>query len=355
MRKKMGLHLLLPLFQIRLGLQMPQQHLIRSVVFVILLVFVAAADAKELLPNHAITMHNSVDEVVDKLADELVDRVLTAWPLHHADLNHATLAQTQLGARQVGLQHVPPSPSLCPRFPFHVPRSPFRSLPRSSQSKFVAGSRTQPISHAYSEQGTDFRGQLAVPKAGAVRIRMGEECRLQILFLPEFQYDAGMESGGIGKAMSVPTLTAPNRLALDLDPTTITIPPPPPPPGLSIATYPLRFSGTLNPDTGTVKLEFEAEYHVTGLSFLDKKLPVRATLTTQGKGQRLDDEGKAKLAGVATVPRTGDSLVDNLLLLPSEVNVVFEAQFEFFGKEQVLPALRAQNLDRNLNSAPSSR
>eukprot|EP00746_Dinoflagellata_sp_MGD_P127779 gnl/MRDRNA2_/MRDRNA2_62274_c0_seq1.p1 gnl/MRDRNA2_/MRDRNA2_62274_c0~~gnl/MRDRNA2_/MRDRNA2_62274_c0_seq1.p1 ORF type:complete len:328 (-),score=42.65 gnl/MRDRNA2_/MRDRNA2_62274_c0_seq1:102-1085(-) len=274
----------------------------------------------------------------DDLVDMMVDRTL-AQPRYSANLEDTTLAKTMTGrshgmasmnyasARHAGYA-VPLSKTSVPKSPALFHRGTFPA----GEPLRVPIIRHRSTSQAHANPGRDLQNELAIPKAGAVQIRMGQKCRLQISVLPEFQYDAGCGGGGRGTATPAPLPGMPNRLALDLDPSTITIPPPPPPPGVTITTRPSRFAGTLDADSGNIELRFEAKYYVEGPFGLQKTLQVEATLMTQGdKGRKLDAEGSASLAGVARVPETGDALVDKLLLLPSEIAVVFEAVFKFPG------------------------
>lgn len=61
------------------------------------------------------------------------------------------------------------------------------------------------------------------------------------------------------------------------------------------------------------------------------------TLTTEssegafrsGQGRRLDGDGRARLVGVARVPRTDDAFLNSFLMLPTDALAVLSAEIEF--------------------------
>lgn len=63
-----------------------------SVIWIILVACLAQAYADELTTNDASVEQDSMDKLVDKLVNDLVDRALQTWPLHHADLVTTTFA-----------------------------------------------------------------------------------------------------------------------------------------------------------------------------------------------------------------------------------------------------------------------
>ena len=48
-----------------------------------------------------------------------------------------------------------------------------------------------------------------------------------------------------------------------------------------------------------------------------------------GVGERLNAQGKAKLVGVARVPKTGDGFLDGFLMLPTDALAVLSAELKF--------------------------
>jgi hypothetical protein len=169
------------------------------------------------------------------------------------------------------------------------------------------------------------------------------DCRLAVSAYPEFAYNA---AGGGGAGTVTPR--ADGLLDLDFDAAALRIPAVqastarvlgvPIPPPLRIAIRPRSLRGTLDPATGVVRLDFDAEFEFTaGALYAAPPLQVSTTLTTErtagaqraGEGRRLGADGRATLVGVARVPRTGDGLIDGFLMLPADALAVLSAELHF--------------------------
>ena len=110
------------------------------------------------------------------------------------------------------------------------------------------------------------------------------------------------------------------------------------PPPLKIEIIPEKLSGTIDPETGEANLDFLAEFKFTaGPLYTAPPLVVSTKLTTgessgpirSGVGERLNAQGKAKLVGVARVPKTGDGFLDGFLMLPTDALAVLSAELKF--------------------------
>ena len=100
----------------------------------------------------------------------------------------------------------------------------------------------------------------------------------------------------------------------------------------------MQLDGTINPTTGQVDLTFDAQFQFTaGAIYRASPLHVATTLTTEdssgpirrGHGTRLNADGKARLVGVARVPKTGDGFLDGFLMLPTDALAVLSAELKF--------------------------
>jgi len=185
-------------------------------------------------------------------------------------------------------------------------------------------------------------------RAARCRIRTLPDCELAVSIFPSFAYNAG-GGGGAGTAAPLPGADA--AIAVQFDPTTLRIPdlnfgtasifglPIPPP--LNIAIQPKRLAGTVQPASGIVQLDFDAEFRFTaGPLYAAPPLLVRTTLTTESSsgeihaatGRRMaPGGGAARLVGVARVPRVegGDVLLNAFLQLPTDALAVLSCEFEF--------------------------
>ncbi|KAL4535709.1 hypothetical protein Ndes2437A_g06406 [Nannochloris sp. 'desiccata'] len=170
------------------------------------------------------------------------------------------------------------------------------------------------------------------------------DCKLAVSVYPTFGYNAG-GGGGAGTVTQDPST---GLLNVVFDPETLVIPPItsatstvlgiPIPPPLKIAIVPKKLEGTIDPETGEANLTFLAGFEFTaGPLYTAPPLVVSTTLTTEqssgpirsGTGNRLTADGKAKLVGVARVPKTGDGFLDGFLMLPTDALAVLSADLKF--------------------------
>jgi hypothetical protein len=178
---------------------------------------------------------------------------------------------------------------------------------------------------------------------GKVFLSTLSDCSLAVSIYPTFSYNAA-GGGGIGRIVGQDGDIA----TVEFDPKTLNIPPIdyrstkvigiPIPPPLQIRIIPKELKGTVNMKTGEANLDFDAAFQFdAGSIYHAAPLSVLTTLSTegssgdllQGTGNRMTADGKAKLAGVARVPKTGDAFLDSFLLLPSEALAVLSADIRF--------------------------
>nr|CAB3450678.1 unnamed protein product [Digitaria exilis] len=215
-------------------------------------------------------------------------------------------------------------PAALPRFQRRPPASVRRGAvvvvacaPGSEQRS------SSPVAAAEARPGT---GTLSV------EFRTREGCRLGIARYPDFAYDAqggrgvGAGSGEGGAA-----------LAVDFDVATLYIPPMsgattrflglPLPPFLKIDILPEALGGTIDRATGQVDLKFRSRFYFSvGSVYKAPPLFVDTTLTSEesrgairsGTGERMDDQGRCKLVGVAVVDPIDDLFMNTFLSLPTE-------------------------------------
>ena len=166
-------------------------------------------------------------------------------------------------------------------------------------------------------------------------------CRLRIGEYPHFDYDA---RGGGGEALENATSDM-NIIKLKFSSKTFSIPALtsnttkflkiPLPIGLEIKMLMEKLQGTLNKKTGEIILEFEAKFVFKVLSIVKfPALLVKTSLETgsvqtvlnQAKGLCLQKNGKARLVGIALIPKTGNKILDLFLGLPNEALAVLECE-----------------------------
>ena len=166
-------------------------------------------------------------------------------------------------------------------------------------------------------------------------------CRLAIGLYPYFHYDA---SGGGGKAEVSPTEKE-NIQYLKFSHKTFSIPPITRktttflnlrlPPGLKIEMCMDSLEGTVDHGSGNVSLDFESRFIFTiGSLFQFPDLFVKTCLKTskvkskyyEEEGLVLQEDGKAKLVGVAIIPVTGNNFLDRFLNLPNEALAVLKCE-----------------------------
>ena len=158
-------------------------------------------------------------------------------------------------------------------------------------------------------------------------------CRLTIGSYPPFTYNA---YGGGGKATLLPSKQN-NIFNISFSSKTFLIPPLtsrttkflslPLPPGLKIEMSMDQLAGTINQQSGEVLLRFESKFFFSiGSVIKFPELIVNTLLTTgkvksnshEGKGQSIQNNGKTKLVGISTIPKTGNKILDTFLGLPNE-------------------------------------
>ena len=166
-----------------------------------------------------------------------------------------------------------------------------------------------------------------------MQLRSLEGCRLKIGKFPTFSYNA---YGGGGKATLLPSQKN-NLLHISFSPKTFSIPPLtskttrflalPLPPGFKIEMSMDHLEGTINKNSGEVFLKFESKFLFSiGAMLRFPELIVKTLLKTgkvkgkihEGEGLVLQSNGTTKLVGIATIPKTGNQILDTFLSLPNE-------------------------------------
>jgi len=174
-----------------------------------------------------------------------------------------------------------------------------------------------------------------------MRLKTGSGCDLGVGIYPNFNYNA---TGGGGWA-SVQH-EGEGVLRIKFDPTTVVIPdlswrtatifsiPIPPP--LNIAIVPQLLEGTVDTNTGEVSLQFDALFNFTTGFYSARPLVVQTFLTTGPTQGRFRSgvgsvfvNNMGRLAGTATVEKTGDLFMDTFLSLPTDTLAVLNAELEF--------------------------
>ena len=99
------------------------------------------------------------------------------------------------------------------------------------------------------------------------------------------------------------------------------------PPGFEIKMTMVHLEGTINENSGEILLKFESKFIFSiGAKLKFPALIVNSLLKTgkvKGKlheeeGQVLQENGKTKLVGISTIPKTGNKILDTFLGLPNE-------------------------------------
>ncbi|KAF7819925.1 uncharacterized protein G2W53_025380 [Senna tora] len=228
-------------------------------------------------------------------------------------------------------------PILCK---FHTQKPELRTkpifhFPSSSSSSSSSFSEKQ----QKKTKSTTISTQVPITEASSYTISFKTErdCKLGISRYPDFEYNAeGGRGNGYGGTKTEDSLEN-NELFVSFDIGTLYIPPLtssttkflglPLPPFLKIDIIPMLFQGCINQESGKVDLEFKAKFLFSaGSVYKAPPLLVKTVLTSEeskgtmkrGRGQRLDDEGKCRLVGVATVDPIDDFLMNSFLGLPTE-------------------------------------
>lgn len=163
-------------------------------------------------------------------------------------------------------------------------------------------------------------------------------CKLGISVYPDFEYNAeGGRGIGVGTNSNIDTNESDGNIFVDFDLNTLHIPPLttattrflglPLPPFLSIDIAPEKLQGSINQETGKVELEFKASFWFSvGMLYKAPPLLVGTVLTSEesegamrsGRGERLNEEGRCRLVGVAIVQPIDDFFMNSFLGLPTE-------------------------------------
>ncbi|PKA47751.1 hypothetical protein AXF42_Ash014528 [Apostasia shenzhenica] len=209
-------------------------------------------------------------------------------------------------------------------------------------SRSICCAHPPKISHS-SSGGEETRGGAATPAPAPpsavfrVRFQTLEACKLGIGRYPDFDYDA---KGGCGTARGEAaegTSAGDRALMAAFDVDELYIPPLtgkttrflglPLPPLLKIDIAPEVLQGTICRDSGKVELQFRARFWFSiGTIYRAPPLLVETKLTTEesrgssrsGAGERMDENGRCRLVGVAAVDTIDDLLMNSFLGLPTE-------------------------------------
>ena len=177
-----------------------------------------------------------------------------------------------------------------------------------------------------------------------MQLKSLEGCRLKIGSYPPFTYNA---YGGGGKATLLPSQKK-NLLHIKFSSESFSIPPLtsrttkflsfPLPPGLKIEMFMNQLEGTIDKKSGEVFLKFESKF-LFSIGAIQKfpELIVNTFLKTgkvkgklhEGKGHVLQNNGDTKLVGIATIPRTGNIILDTFLGLPNEALAELKCQIKY--------------------------
>ncbi|XP_054817118.1 uncharacterized protein LOC129316761 [Prosopis cineraria] len=204
----------------------------------------------------------------------------------------------------------------------------------SSSSSFSFSDKLQRIRYSI----TDLEVPSTKANSYTVSFSTERDCRLGISRYPDFEYNAqGGRGTGSGDKVRNKDNVADSELFVSFDLETLYIPPLtssttkflglPLPPFLKIDIVPLVFQGIINKQSGKVDLEFKAKFLFSaGSVYKAPPLLVKTVLTSEeskgamksGRGKRLNEEGKCKLVGVATVDPIHDFFMNSFLGLPTE-------------------------------------
>jgi len=185
-------------------------------------------------------------------------------------------------------------------------------------------------------------GEMADGGLSKVMLSTLADCKLAVSVYPTFSYDASGGGGvatlrdlGDGKYFASWDANQLDIPPLDYRSTKVLGIPIPPP--LKIVIKPKSLEGVIDMETGKADLDFVASFEFEAGLYHAKPLSVATTLTTetssgdllQGAGEKIHAQGKARLVGVAQVPKTGDGFLDSFLMLPSEALAVLSADLQF--------------------------
>lgn len=184
--------------------------------------------------------------------------------------------------------------------------------------------------------------EIIPPPPGKASMRTLHDSELAVAVYPTFSYNA-VGGGGLAKAEQDGDV-----VHLTFDPATLVIPDVnyrnttfmgvPMAPPFSIAVKPRKLEGFVDRKTGRAELTFLADFLFTaGPLYKAPPLVVTTLLTTEsvqgdvqgGTGKRMDEQGFAKLVGIARLNPTKDVLLDRFLMLPNDCKAVMSCQFAF--------------------------
>lgn len=169
------------------------------------------------------------------------------------------------------------------------------------------------------------------------------DCQLAVSIYPKFSYNA-KGGGGLGKVTKEEgdlihvEWNSEDLLIPDINYSSSKVLGIPIPPPLNIKINPKVLKGTINRVTGEAALDFLAGFEFeAGPFYKAPPLVVETSLTTEnsrgpllkGTGSRMNGNGRAKLVGVARVPKTGDGFLDGFLMLPTDALAVLSADIDF--------------------------
>ncbi|KAL8497800.1 hypothetical protein ACS0TY_021219 [Phlomoides rotata] len=150
-----------------------------------------------------------------------------------------------------------------------------------------------------------------------VKLKTLGDCKLGVSIYPDFEYNA---DGGAGSGTA--TRDGSQLVFVNFDVEKLYIPP------LSTRCWvPDSLHGNIDQQSGKVDLKLRAKsWFSVGRLYKAPPLVVETVLTSEeskgkmrgGKGERLDEQGRCKLVGVATVEPVDDFFVDTFLGLPTE-------------------------------------
>ncbi|KAL8553623.1 hypothetical protein ACS0TY_002073 [Phlomoides rotata] len=165
-----------------------------------------------------------------------------------------------------------------------------------------------------------------------VKLKTLGDCKLGVSIYPDFEYNA---DGGAGSGTA--TRDGCKLVFVNFDVEKLYIPPLstlttkllglPLPPFLKIDIVPDSLHGNIDQQSGKVDLKLRAKFWFSvGRLYKAPPLEVETVLTSEeskgkmrgGKGERLDEQGRCRLVGVATVEPVDDFFMDAFLGLPTE-------------------------------------
>ncbi|CAK9160997.1 unnamed protein product [Ilex paraguariensis] len=217
-----------------------------------------------------------------------------------------------------------------------VPRKKPTVLFSSSSVQSKLRTQTLTLTSSYTDHNKQTPIHTPKTELYTVNFRTLGACKLGISSYPDFVYNA---EGGEGSGRGRKTLETgfSGVISVDFDVEKMYIPPLtaettkflafPLPPCMKIDIVPEKFRGTINQESGQVDLEFKAKFCFSVWNiYKAAPLLVETVLTSEesegtirdGRGKRLDKEGRCRLVGVTTVAPVNDCFLNLFLGLPAE-------------------------------------